>query len=315
MHRFSVAPMMDWTDRHCRYFHRLISKKTQLWSEMITAKAIIHGDKNRLLGFNNQENPIVLQLGGSNPQEMATAGKIGQNFGYDEININVGCPSPRVSSGNFGASLMKEPNLVASCVDAIKNKVNIDVSVKSRIGVDDMDSYSQLVDFIGKVSNKGCDNFIIHARKAWLSGLSPKENRSVPVLKYDFVYKIKNDFPHLNIGINGGIMDICSSLEHLKKVDSVMIGRAIYHNPYLLSTVDEKIYKTKTTAFIREQILIKFINYMEAQINKGVPIRSMTRHILGLYYAQPNAKKFRQILSGKVVKLSYLYKWLECNNG
>ncbi|SMN12302.1 tRNA dihydrouridine synthase A [uncultured Candidatus Thioglobus sp.] len=308
---FSVAPMMDWTDRHCRMFHRLLSKETQLWTEMLTTKAIIHGDKNRLLDFDAAEYPLVLQLGGSESDEMAACAKIAQDWGYDEVNINVGCPSDRVQSGSFGACLMNTPQVVAQCVDAMRQSCDIAVSVKSRIGVDEMESYGELVDFVSTVANAGCDNFIIHARKAWLKGLSPKENRTVPPLNYEWVYQLKRDFPVLTIGINGGIMTINESLEHLHSVDSVMLGRVAYHQPYLLNEVDEKIYQKTTNTSSREQVLLHFIEYMKNQSAQGVPIRSMTRHILGLYHAQPNAKKFKQLLSGKTVELKHLYDWLD----
>ncbi|WP_428087483.1 tRNA dihydrouridine(20/20a) synthase DusA [Candidatus Thioglobus sp.] len=314
MPKFSVAPMMDWTDRHCRYFYRLMSKRAQLWTEMVTAKAIIHGDKNRLLDFDAREHPLVLQLGGSDPSEMAMAAKIGQDWGYDEININVGCPSDRVQSGSFGACLMQTPQVVADCVAAMKQTLDIPVSVKSRIGVDDMQSYEQLTNFVEIVSASGCDNFIIHARKAWLKGLNPKENRTVPPLNYAWVYQLKRDFLQLTIGINGGVASISEANEHLKQVDSVMLGRAAYHQPYLLASVDPEIYQDhqdNNLIISREQILLEFIEYMKIQHTNCVPIRSMTRHILGLYHGQPNAKKFKRLLSGKVVEITHLYEWLD----
>ena len=310
--------MMDWTDRHCRYFYRLMSKNAQLWTEMVTAKAILHGDKNRLLDFDACEHPLVLQLGGSEPKEMAQAAKIAQDWGYDELNINVGCPSDRVQSGSFGACLMQTPQLVARCVDAMKQVVDAPITVKSRIGVDDMDSYGELINFVATVASSGCDHFMIHARKAWLKGLSPKQNRSVPKLNYEWVYQIKRDFPDLTIGINGGIIDIQNSLQHLEYVDSVMLGRAVYHQPYLLSEVDGLIYQQKSSILSREQVLLAFIKYMKVQHANSVPIRSMTRHILGLYHGQKNAKKFKRLLSGKVVEFEHLYEWLEYmdkNNG
>ncbi|BBB22515.1 tRNA-dihydrouridine synthase A [Abyssogena phaseoliformis symbiont OG214] len=310
--------MMDWTDRHCRYFYRLMSKNVQLWTEMVTAKAIIYGDKNRLLDFDACEHPLVLQLGGSEPKEMAQAAKMAQDWGYDEININVGCPSDRVQSGSFGACLMQTPQVVAQCVGAMRQVVDVPITVKSRIGVDDMDSYGELVNFVATVEGAGCDNFLIHARKAWLKGLSPKENRSVPRLNYGWVYQIKRDFLHLAIGINGGIMDMESSLQHLEYVDGVMLGRAVYHQPYLLSEVDGLIYQQKSSILSREQVLLAFIEYMKVQHANSVPIRSMTRHILGLYHGQRNAKKFKCLLSGKTVEFEHLYEWLEYmdkNNG
>ncbi|RUA04392.1 MAG: tRNA dihydrouridine(20/20a) synthase DusA [Gammaproteobacteria bacterium] len=315
MHKFSVAPMMDWTDRHCRVFHRLLSKEVQLWSEMVTSKAILHGDKHRLLDYSAAEHPLVLQLGGSEPQEMADCAKIAQQWGYDEVNINVGCPSDRVQSGRFGACLMQTPKVVAQCVDAMRQACDIPVSVKSRIGVDEMESYEELVDFVTQVSEAGCDNFVVHARKAWLKGLSPKENRTVPPLNYEWVYQLKRDCPQLIIGINGGIANIAEAKEHLQQVDSVMLGRSAYHQPYLLSAVDGQIYGKKTDILSREQVLLQFIEYMKKQNAQGVPIRSMTRHILGLYHAQPNARKFKQLLSGKTVELTHLYEWLDFVDG
>ena len=309
-HKFSVAPMMDWTDRHCRYFYRLMSKDAQLYTEMVTTKAILHGDRHRLLNFSNQEHPISLQLGGSDPKEMASCAKIAQDWGYDEVNINVGCPSDRVQSGKFGACLMQTPEVVAQCVDAMKQHCDLPVTVKSRIGVDDLDSYEALSEFIACVEKAGCNIFVLHARKAWLQGLSPKENRSVPPLHYDWVYQIKKDFPELIIGINGGINSLEATQVHLQQVDSAMLGRAVYHQPYLLAQVDREIYEKNTPIISREQVLLDFIAYMADQYNQGVPIRSMTRHILGLYHAQPNAKKYKQLLSGKTVELTHLYEWL-----
>jgi tRNA-dihydrouridine synthase A len=288
-----------------------MSKQTQLWTEMVTAKAIIHGDKNRLLDYDASEHPLVLQLGGSDASEMAIAAKIGQDWGYDEININVGCPSNRVQSGSFGACLMQTPHIVAQCIESMGEVVDIPLSVKSRIGVDDMQSYAELADFIKIVSQAGCQNFVIHARKAWLKGLSPKENRTVPPLNYDWVYQLKQDFPKLNIGINGGITSIEDAKNHLNYVDSAMLGRAIYHQPYLLAEVDKNIYQQNVDIISREQVLLDFIEYMQTQQDKSVPIRSMTRHILGLYHAQPNSKKFKRLLSGKVVEMKHLYKWIE----
>ncbi len=306
--------MMDWTDRHCRYFHRLMSKHAQLYTEMITSKAILHGDKKRLLDYHEDEQPLALQLGGSDPSEMAQCAKIAQDWGYGEININAGCPSDRVQSGSFGACLMNTPQVVAQCVDAMKQVSDLPITLKSRIGVDDMESYEELVNFVTTVNEAGCDIFIIHARKAWLKGLSPKDNRTVPPLNYDWVYQIKQDFPQLTIGINGGINHLEDARNHLKKVDSVMLGRAAYHQPYLLCEVDKQIYKQNTTRISREQVLLDFIEYMKSQNKQGVPIRSMTRHILGLYHGQKNAKKFRRFLSGATVELSHLYNWLECKD-
>ncbi len=303
--------MMDWTDRHCRYFYRLMSKQAQLYTEMITSKAILHGDKKRLLDYHKDEHPLVLQLGGSDPSEMAQCAKLAQDWGYDEVNINAGCPSDRVQSGSFGACLMNTPQVVAQCVEAMKQASDLPITLKSRIGVDDMESYEELANFITTVEQAGCDTFIIHARKAWLKGLSPKENRTVPPLNYDWVYQIKQDFPELTIGINGGINCLEDALNHLERVDSAMLGRVIYHQPYLLTQVDKEIYQQNTLRVSREQVLLDFIEYMKNQSDQGVPIRSMTRHILGLYHGQPNAKKFKQLLSGKVVELKHIYEWLD----
>jgi len=307
----SVAPMMDWTDRHCRYFYRLLSKNTQLYTEMITAKAILNGDKNRLLDFNTGENPLTLQLGGSDPKEMAKCALIAQEWGYDEVNINVGCPSDRVLSGSFGACLMKEPDLVASCVESMIDKCDIPVTVKSRIGIDDMESYDQLKDFITRIHNKGCQHFIIHARKAWLQGLSPKENRTIPPLNYPWVYQLKRDFPQLIITINGGIESCDEVKGHLDQVDGVMLGRSVYHNPFLLRDIEASIFGNDKNLLDREQILKKYMTYISQQIKVGVPIRSMTRHILGLYHGESNAKLFRRMLSGKTVELEHLNDWLK----
>ena len=307
----SIAPMMDWTDRHCRYFYRLLSKNTQLYTEMITSKAILRGDKNRLLDFNASEHPLTLQLGGSDPKEMAECAQIAQKWGYDEVNINVGCPSDRVHSGSFGACLMKEPDLVAACVESMIEKCDIPVTVKSRIGIDDMESYDELSDFVSRINSKGCKHFIIHARKAWLQGLSPKENRTIPPLNYPWVYELKKDFPQIQITINGGITSCLEIKSHLDYVDGVMLGRAVYNNPFLLSEVDSDIFSEKKNPINREQILKKYMVYMTEQLKIGVPIRSMTRHILGLYHGETNAKLFRRLLSGKVVEFNHLNEWLD----
>ena len=307
----SVAPMMDWTDKHCRYFYRLISKNVQLYTEMITTKAILRGDKNRLLDFNDGENPLVLQLGGSDPKEMAKCAIIAEDWGYDEVNINVGCPSDRVLSGSFGACLMKEPKLVAQCVESMIERCDIPITVKHRIGIDDMESYDQLSDFISLISQKGCQHFIVHARKAWLTGLSPKENRTIPPLNYPWVYQLKKDFPKLKFTINGGI-ETCQDIEgHLDHVDGVMLGRSIYHNPFLLEQIELEIFKSKESTLNREQILRQFMSYIAEQSKLGVPVRSMSRHILGLYHGEANAKLFRRLLSGKVVELNQLNDWLD----
>jgi len=307
----SVAPMMDWTDKHCRYFYRLISKNVQLYTEMITTKAILRGDKNRLLDFNGIENPLVLQLGGSDPKEMGECAIIAEDWGYDEVNINVGCPSDRVLSGSFGACLMKEPKLVAKCVEAMIERCGIPITVKHRIGIDDMESYDQLSDFVSLISQKGCQHFIVHARKAWLTGLSPKENRTIPPLNYPWVYQLKKDFPKLKFTLNGGIETCQDIAGHLDQVDGVMLGRSIYHNPFLLEQIEVEIFKSKESTLDREHILRQYMSYIAEQSKLGVPVRSMSRHILGLYHGESNAKLFRRLLSGKVVELDQLNDWLD----
>jgi tRNA-dihydrouridine synthase A len=307
----SIAPMMDWTDKHCRYFYRLISKNVQLYTEMITTKAILRGDKNRLLDFNDGENPLVLQLGGSDPKEMAECAIIAEDWGYNEVNINVGCPSDRVLSGSFGACLMKEPKLVAQCVEAMSERCAIPITVKHRIGIDDMESYDQLSDFVSLISQKGCQHFIVHARKAWLTGLSPKENRTIPPLNYPWVYQLKKDFPKLKFTINGGIETCQDIAGHLDQVDGAMLGRSIYHNPFLLEQIEVEIFKSKESTLDREHILREYMSYIAEQSKLGVPVRSMSRHILGLYHGEANAKLFRRLLSGKVVELDQLNDWLD----
>ena len=307
----SVAPMMDWTDKHCRYFYRLISKNVQLYTEMIMTKAILRGDKNRLLDFNDGENPLVLQLGGSDPKEMAECAIIAEDWGYDEVNINVGCPSDRVLSGSFGACLMKEPKLVAQCIEAMIERCGIPITVKHRIGIDDMESYDQLSDFVSIISQKGCQHFIVHARKAWLTGLSPKENRTIPPLNYPWVYQLKKDFPKLKFTINGGIETCQDIAGHLDQVDGAMLGRSIYHNPFLLEQIEVEIFKSKESTLDREHILRQYMSYIAEQSKLGVPVRSMSRHILGLYHGEANAKLFRRLLSGKVVELDQLNDWLD----
>ena len=310
----SVAPMMNWTDKHCRYFYRLLSQCTQLYTEMITSKAILKGDKNRLLDYNAVEHPLVLQIGGSNPVEMAKCAVIAKRWGYDEVNINVGCPSDRVMSGSFGACLMREPDLVASCVESMIEACDIPVSVKSRIGIDEMETYDELSDFVYRIHKKGCQHFIIHARKAWLHGLSPKQNRTIPPLNYPWVYEIKKDFPRLKITINGGITNTKEVLNHLKRVDGVMLGRAIYNEPFTLTEIDSHVFGVSGAKKSREKIVIEYIKYIERQHKLGVPVRAMTRHILGLYHGQKNAKMFRRLLSGNTVDLSHLNEWLNFAN-
>lgn len=295
--RFSVAPMLDWTTKHCRYFHRILSKNTLLYTEMVTTGAIIHG-RGDYLAFNEEEHPIALQLGGSNPEELARCAKLAAERGYDEINLNVGCPSDRVQNGRFGACLMGEAELVARCVAAMKEVVDIPVTVKTRIGIDDQDSYEFLVDFIKIVSEKGgCDDFTIHARKAWLSGLSPKENREIPPLDYPRVYQLKRDFPHLTMGINGGVQNIDEALAHLEHMDGVMLGRAVYQNPYLLAEVDSKIFGADTPIIKRSDAVRAMYPYIEQQLSQGVHLNHMTRHMLGLFQNMIGARQWRRYLS------------------
>ncbi len=293
--RISVAPMMDCTDRHDRYFLRLIAPNILLYSEMITTHALIHGDVHKHLIFNALEHPLALQLGGSNPKDLAHCAKLGESFGYDEINLNVGCPSDRVKSGRFGACLMLEPDLVAECIAAMIAAVKIPVTVKCRIGVDNQDSYGSLKNFIEKVSATGCNVFIIHARKAWLNGLSPKENREIPPLQYAVVRQIKQDYPDLTIVINGGIKTLEQVDEHLQFLDGVMMGREAYANPYLLAAINEKYFATKSQS--REAIIEALIPYVEEQLQKGVRLPSIVRHILGLYHGEPNARQWRRFLT------------------
>lgn len=294
--KVSVAPMMDYTDRHDRYFLRLIAPDVLLYTEMLTAAAILHGDRDYLLGYDPLEHPVVLQLGGCNPSMLSRAAEIGAAFGYDEINLNVGCPSPRVSSGRFGACLMLEPKLVAECVAAMQAKVKVPVTVKCRIGVDDRDSYEALCGFVETVKAAGCNSFIIHARKAWLHGLSPKQNREVPPLRHDVVRQIKQDFPELNIILNGGIKTVDQVVDHLGWADGVMIGREAYSNPYLLAHLQSIIYDNKTM-LSRQAIIEKFIPYAEREIAKGTKLSAMTRHVLGLFQHISGASRWRRYLS------------------
>ncbi len=293
---FSVAPMMDWTDRHCRYFHRLLSPHTLLYTEMITTGALLHGDAPRFLRYDQAEHPVALQLGGSDPRDLATCAKMGEDHGYDEINLNCGCPSDRVQKGKIGAILMAEPELVAQCVDQMQKQVKIPVTVKCRIGIDEQDDFDFLDRFISTISKSGCDTFIIHARKAWLSGLSPKENRTKPPINYARVLEIKEKHPSLNISVNGDIKTVEAVKGHLQNVESVMIGREAYQNPYLLAQLEHEIYKTDLAD--RYKIARAMIPYIEKQQKDfDTPIKSITRHMTGLFHEQKGAKKWRQLLS------------------
>ena len=295
-HRFSVAPMMDRTDRHCRYFHRLLTKKSKLYTEMLHSNAILKGDTESLLEFTNEENPLAIQLGGSDPKSLAEASVIAEEFGYKEINLNVGCPSSKVQKGKFGAVLMKEPKLVSECINEMQKSVNIPVTVKCRIGVDDMDKESALDRFVEEVSSSGCSTFIIHARKAWLKGLSPKENREIPPLDYQRVYRLKEKFHSLNIIVNGGIKSIQDSLNHLQFVDGVMLGREAYDNPFILTEVDSLIFNKVAYAKTRQDILLEMLPYIEQELQKGIKITRITKHLLGLFKGLNGAKKIREFL-------------------
>lgn len=295
--------MMDWSDRHCRLFHRYISQHTWLYTEMVTTGAILHGDIRRHLDFNQEEHPVALQLGGSEPTDLALAAKRGQEWGYDEINLNCGCPSERVQKGAFGACLMAEPALVADCVKAMRDAVDIDVTVKHRIGINDVDSYDFVRDFVGHIADAGCRTFVVHARNAILKGLSPKENREVPPLKYDYAYRLKKDFPDLEIIINGGIKTLDEIDAHLLHVDGVMLGREAYHNPYIMTTFDARYYGDSSTPRTREEVVLAMLPYIRQQLltfgenGKGLKLNSITRHMLGLTFGLIGARAFRQTLS------------------
>lgn len=294
---FSVAPMLDWTDTHCRYFHRLLTKRAVLYTEMVTTGALLHGQTERYLSFNQAEHPLALQLGGSEPKEMAQCAVLAADFGYDEVNINVGCPSERVQKGAFGACLMAEPQLIADCVAAMQAKVAIPVTVKNRIGIDDQEDYEGLHNFVSTVAEAGCQTFIIHARKAWLKGLSPKENREIPPLRYDLVYQLKQAFPQLEIIINGGITSLEACQAHLQSVDGVMVGREAYHNPWILAEVDSVIYGEPANFLDRYAVLEQLLIYIEQQQAQGVRVSHIGRHSLGLFQGLPGAKQWRRHLS------------------
>jgi tRNA-dihydrouridine synthase A len=301
IHPLSVAPMMDRTDRHCRYFLRQISRRTLLYTEMVTSMAILHGNKEKLLGFDRSEHPISLQIGGDNPQDLAQCAQIAEDFGYDEVNLNVGCPSSRVQNGNFGACLMLQPERVAECIAAMGNATKLPVTIKHRIGVDEVDSYEELVKFVAIVSQAGCQRFSVHARKAWLQGLSPKENREVPPLRYDLVHQLKRDFPHLSIEINGGFTTLEQAKTQLQSVDAVMIGRAIYDNPYLLALADSEIYGEKTPPPSRHQIVMNMLPYIDEWIDRGWRLNSITRHMLQLFHGQPGSRIWRRVITEQSV--------------
>jgi tRNA-dihydrouridine synthase A len=297
-----VAPMMDWTDRHCRFFHRQLSRHTLLYTEMLTTGAILHGDRDRLLGFTPAEHPVALQLGGSEPAQLAEAARIGEEWGYDEINLNVGCPSDRVQSGRFGACLMAEPELVARLVGAMREAVSIPVTVKSRIAIDDMEEWPTLERFVRLISAAGCSRFIVHARKAWLQGLSPKENRDIPPLRYELVYRLKAELPQLDISLNGGVKSLDAAAEHLRHVDGVMIGRAAYENPYVLAEADPRFFGAGEPPRERHAVVEAMFPYIEECRQRGAPLNAITRHMLGLFQGLPGARGWRRYLSENVHK-------------
>lgn len=289
--------MLDWTDRHCRYFFRLMSRHAVLYTEMITTGAVLYGKPAQVLSFNPDEHPVALQLGGSDPVELAQCAEIAESLGYDEINLNVGCPSDRVKNGRFGACLMAFPEQVAECVAAMQNTVSIPVTVKSRIGIDHNDSYEELERFISIIAAGGCRTFIVHARKAWLQGLSPKQNREIPPLRHDLVYQLKADFPNLEIILNGGITRYDQALAHLHRVDGVMLGREIYHNPYFLTQVDRRFYGKPGDAPSRREIVLDLVPYIQRQREQGVRLHHISRHILGLFHGVAGARSWRRYIS------------------
>jgi len=292
----SVAPMMDWTDRHCRFFHRQLAPSVLLYTEMVTTGAIIYGDADRFLAYNAEEPPLALQLGGSEPDDLAQCARIAEQRGFSEINLNVGCPSDRVQRGSFGACLMLQPDLVADCMAAMQDAVDIPVTIKTRLGVDDHDSYGFVADFVGKIAETGTGVFIMHARKALLSGLSPRQNRDVPPLHYDWVYKLKREYPQLTIVINGGI-DSCEAIkEHLEHIDGVMLGRAAYHTPWLLAECQQELLGGPATG-TREDVVESMSDYLENQLRQGVPAKHVSRHMLGLFHGLPGARAWRRYLS------------------
>jgi tRNA-dihydrouridine synthase A len=290
-----VAPMMDWTDRHCRAFHRVLAPNALLYTEMVHANAVLQGDRERLLGFDAVEHPVALQLGGSEPERLAAASRVGEEYGYDEVNLNVGCPSDRVQAGRFGACLMKEPSLVAECIAAMRDAVKIPVTVKCRLGVDELEDYDHFAGFIDTIAATGCDTFVVHARKAWLNGLSPKENREIPPLRYAWAYQLKRERPQLNVSLNGGIATLEAIDAHLGHVDAVMLGRSAYHDPYFLHCADAHLAGTAVRS--REELLRALQPYVEAALARGVALKHITRHVLGLFAGQPGGRQFRQILS------------------
>lgn len=301
--RLSVAPMLDWTDRHCRYFHRLLSRNALLYTEMVTTGALLHGDVARHLRFNAEEHPVALQLGGSEPEDLARCAKLGEQWGYDEINLNCGCPSERVQRGAFGACLMAEPRLVADGVKAMVDAVSVPVTVKHRIGIDRTESYGFVRDFVGTVAEAGCSTFIVHARNAWLKGLSPKENRDIPPLRYELVHRLKREFPYLTLAVNGGITTDAQVADQLQQLDGVMIGREAYHNPWWLASWDERYFGAVPSTLTREAVEEQMVAYMlRAQAEDGAPWHTIARHMLGLRHGLPGARRWRQVWSDHRLK-------------
>lgn len=299
---FAVAPMMEWTDRHCRVFHRILSRRARLYTEMVTTGAFIHGPRARLLAFDAVERPLALQLGGSEPEDLALCARMAEDAGFDEVNLNIGCPSERVQKGAFGACLMREPELVAACVAAMRARVTIPVTVKCRIGVDDQDPRVALFDFVDTVSRAGCDTFVVHARKAWLEGLSPKDNREVPPLDHDLVYALKRARPDLTIVLNGGVATLDQTQAHLAHVDGVMMGRAAYQSPWLLAAVDQRIFGETRPIISRRDAVAAMRPYLARELQSGTPLHAMTRHMLGLFNGLPGARAFRRHLSENAVR-------------
>ena len=303
-HRLCVAPMMDWTDRYCRYFHRLLAPSALLYTEMVTTGAVLHGDRERLLGFNEREHPVALQLGGSDPADLAECSKIAQRRGYDEVNLNVGCPSDRVQRGRFGACLMLEPELVRDCIAAMIDAVDIPVTVKTRIGVDDCDSYDYFRAFVDQVATSGCRTFIVHARKAWLSGLSPKQNREIPELRYEWVSRLKEDRPDLTVILNGGIQSVAEVKTHLLHLDGVMLGRVAYQSPWILAECQAALFESTGPAD-RESAVFAVTEYLRDEIARGVPVKKISRHMLGLFQGLPGARVWRRYISENAHKDVY----------
>jgi tRNA-dihydrouridine synthase A len=300
--RFAIAPMMDWTDRHCRFFHRLLTRRALIYTEMVTTGAVLHGDRDRLIGFDPAEHPVALQLGGSDPVALARCARIGADFGYDEINLNVGCPSERVQEGRFGACLMAEPALVGDCVAAMKAVVAIPVTVKCRIGIDDQDPAEALTSFAAHVVAAGADALIVHARKAWLSGLSPRENRDIPPLDYDIVFRLKAIYPRLPIVLNGGVGSVETAREHLQKLDGVMMGRAAYQEPWRLLQVDPVLFGEVSPFASTKAAALALMPYIERELSRGARLHSITRHLHGLFHAVPGARAYRRHLATAAVK-------------